>query len=105
MALSAMAFATPLTVPEYPGDNCCDLYDAHEWQKSARVVKICRDLSSNEEKQAFDMRNYNFDDKVSSWYCGKYVEYDFCRNAPGSSCDGGNGDRGAGAAKSAYISK
>ena len=51
------------------------------------------------------MRDYNFNDKVSSWYCGKHVKYDFCRNAPGSNCDGGNGDRGAGAAKSAYIAK
>ena len=51
------------------------------------------------------MRDYNFNDKVSSWYCGKSVKYDFCRNAPGSSCDGGNGDSGAGAAKSAYIAK
>jgi len=44
-------------------------------------------------------------DKVSSYWCGKNIAYDLCRNGPGSNCDGGNGSRGAGNIRSSWIAK
>ena len=51
------------------------------------------------------MSDYNFSDKVSSWYCGKKVAYDFCKDGPDGNCDIKNGDRGAGNIKSALKEK
>ena len=51
------------------------------------------------------MSDNNFSDKVSSWYCGKKVAYDFCKDGPDEDCDKKIGDRGAGNIRSALKEK
>ena len=51
------------------------------------------------------MRDYYIDNKLSAWYCGKNVAYDFCYNGMNANCDNHNGSRGAGAAKSPLIKR
>ena len=119
LAISALvAFAQAASLPnqnerrlsvadtlEYPGDNCCHLFANHLWEDGVQV-KICRDThNTTDAKQLFDMHDYGINDAVSSWYCGKNVAYDFCRNGPNTNCDAGEGNRGAGNIKSSYIEK
>ena len=49
------------------------------------------------------MRDYDFNDKVTSWYCGKNVAYDFCDDS--TNCEFFLGNRGAGNVKSPYIKR
>lgn len=44
------------------------------------------------------MKDYDFNDDMSSWHCGKNVEYDFCKNNPDDDCTGDNHTAGAGSA-------
>lgn len=44
------------------------------------------------------MKDYDFNDDMSSWHCGKGVEYDFCKNNPGDDCTGKKVNAGAGTA-------
>ena len=49
-----------------------------------------------------DMNDHGINDKISSWYCGKNLAYDFC-NDNNNSCGGGQGLSGAGTAYSRQI--
>lgn len=42
---------------------------------------------------------------MSSWYCGKKVEYDFCVNEPDDDCWNGNGEHGAGTHAQPQVGK
>jgi len=99
--------------PEYPGDDCCLLFDKQNWEGD-QSLKICRD--NNIATQLFNLSDYDFDKKVSSWACGKNVAYDFCSNVRFSEviggilvawneqrCDREYGNKGAGNAKSINI--
>ena len=70
------------------------------WE-DGQSVKICRD--TDKKTQVFELRDYGMNDKVSSWYCGKNVAYDFCYASAQEYCDQSYGNRGAGNARSAYI--
>ena len=84
---------------DYPGDLCCRLYEGGNWRGSTRT--FC--LDNPNESQGWDMRDYGFNDKAGSWYCGKSVAYDFCDDPATSSCLYGNGESGAGTWKSYRI--
>ena len=86
--------------PEYPGDNCCILFDEPNWEEGSSLT-LCRD--PNLKTQLFDLHDYDFDNKASSGYCGKNVAYDFCDNGPDKTCDRIEGNRGAGNDRSAQI--
>ena len=45
------------------------------------------------------MHDYDFNDTVSSWYCGKDIAYDFCNDDPNDDCSHMNGQSGAGTAR------
>ena len=45
----------------------------------------------------------SFNDKASSWACGRRVAYDFCKNKTVDNCEGDNGNSGAGNAHSGQI--
>ena len=49
------------------------------------------------------MRDYNFNDIVTSWDCGAKVAYDFCNDPTGSDCGGNNGNSGAGNARTTHT--
>ena len=72
-------------VVQYPGDNCCYLFSDYVYEGTR--IKFCHD--DKEETFALDL--YGFDNKLSSWYCGKRVWYNFCNTKWGEQCWGGAG--------------
>jgi len=81
---------------DYPGDQCCFLYDYHQFDYSgerepnqdmeARRRKICHDGSRTE----ILMSSIDWDNRTSSYVCGKNVWFDFCNDGIGSNCTGAN---------------
>ena len=50
------------------------------------------------------MHDYDFDDVMQSWYCGKNVSYDFCHHDPDDEClTQDRGEFGAGSARNPDI--
>ena len=49
------------------------------------------------------MYDYDFNDTVSSWYCGKSIQYDFCKDKPEDDCTHMNGQKGAGTARNPQM--
>ena len=45
------------------------------------------------------MPDYDFNNEMTSWACGKNVEYEMCWGESDEGCDENKGNRGAGAAK------
>ena len=81
----------------YPGDHCCNLYDGGNY--GGTVAKFCINKSKTSGDTTWSMDDVNFRDKMSSWWCGKNVSYDFCRLKSGGSCSGDDGTSGAGNAR------
>lgn len=77
----------------YPGDLCCNLYDDGNY--GGTVKKFCLGSKTSGDT-TWSMDDYNFHDKMSSWWCGKNVSYDFCRLRTGGSCSNDDGTSGAG---------
>ena len=48
------------------------------------------------------MNEYDFEDEMRSWWCGKNLSYDFCKNVSGD-CDFENGLSGAGNIQNGYV--
>ena len=81
-------------VVDYPGDNCCFIYDEYHFDYPGarepgqnmedRRLKVCHDGSRTEH----DLRGTSWDNKLSSYVCGKNVWYDFCIDGVGSNCTG-----------------
>jgi len=44
-----------------------------------------------------------WNDKMSSYACGKNVVYDFCKNNPDDDCWGGNGTHGGGPSRESSV--
>ena len=75
----------------YPGDNCCYLYEHISY--GGDRVKVCHE----DEKTDFylsDLEDGDWNERVSSYYCGKNVWYNMCNTR--SLCDYGNRNSGAG---------
>ena len=51
----------------------------------------------------WDMRNYDMDNAMSSWYCGKGVSYEFCDDAVDDDCTEDHGNSGAGNARTTFT--
>lgn len=49
------------------------------------------------------MRDYGFNNKMASWWCGKNVEYNLCDDYANDNCMDGNGLSGAGNARSPSV--
>ena len=98
LLFAVQAFGKDVNSLDYPGDYCCTLWEAagYEWSS----VNLCLPTDSDtgiptKDDETFLLKNYGFDNIMSSWWCGKYVSYDFCVNETGD-CTGQNGDSGAG---------
>jgi len=81
----------------YPGDECCFLYEHPNYGGSK--LHTCVDRNSIPWTY-FYMPDYNFHDKMSSWWCGKNVAWFMCTGTHGD-CDGTHGSSGAGNGRSA----
>ena len=84
-------------VIQYPGDDCCTLYERHNFEGARK--RFCHDGS----EMNFDMHAHDFNDKLSSWYCGKNTWYNFCNDGP--DCAHDNGSSGAGHAMNRYLDR
>lgn len=65
-------------VIQYPGDDCCTLYEHPNFEGARK--RFCHDG----KEKTFNMSSYGFNDKLSSWYCGKNTWYNFCNH--GANC-------------------
>ena len=90
-------------IVDYPGDQCCYLYDEHFYSfpgdrdinqdMEARRKKVCHDGTRTE----IDLSSLGFNNKTSSYVCGKNVWFNFCNDGIGSNCTGpARGNSGAG---------
>jgi hypothetical protein len=74
----------------YPGDECCTLYqDDDFWVPMGRFCL-------NGDYNVIDMVPWGFNDRTSSYWCGKNVWYKFCYDGPGTECRWDHGESGAG---------
>ena len=90
----------------YPGDNCCDLFADPEWRGTKKTFCIDPNSASFDDPGYFehwDMRDYGFDDVMSSYTCGKNVQYDICDDPTTEECTSMHGDMGAGTAYNSWI--
>ena len=98
-ALDKTPVVMPKTTPvflqstNYPGDNCCTIWDYDNYSGDSRT--FCH----NGGETQYNLDDYGFGDKDASWYCGKTVAYDMCRNYVGDDCRYDHGMSGAGAAR------
>ena len=81
----------------YPGDNCCTFWDLDNFGGSSKT------LCHFGTEVTYNMETEGFADKEASWYCGKSVWYDICRNYESDSCSEKHGQSGAGAARNNDI--
>ena len=88
---------------DYPGDNCCFLYDYYFFEYAGyrelqhnledKRRKICHDGTRTE----ISMSSIDWENRTSSYVCGRNVWYDFCNDDVGSNCTGyGRVNSGAG---------
>ena len=79
---------------EYPGDNCCYLY---EWAgfKGLRE-KVCHEGVRREFWIMNETGDDTWNDRMSSYYCGKNVWYNMCRHGPNDCTGVYNVNSGAG---------
>ena len=62
----------------YPGDYCCTLWDNSNYGGAS--VHECIDASYSGTKH-IDLAGLGFNDKTSSWWCGKSVDYTLCKDS------------------------
>ena len=75
----------------YPGDKCCYLYERQGYK--GERVKVCHE----DEKKGFwlsDLDDGDWDNSVSSYYCGKNVWFNMCNSK--YHCSGEELNSGAG---------
>ena len=60
---------------EYPGNNCCILFNKAEFKGDS--MTFCLD-NAWLDSDIFNMKDYDFNDAMTSWHCGKDIAYDFC---------------------------
>jgi len=81
---------------DYPGDNCCFLYENHNFDHggnrlpssdvTARRLQICHTGS----RTVINTHDLGWGNRASSYICGKNVWYDFCRDGVGRDCHNGD---------------
>ena len=81
----------------YPGDNCCVFFELKNYGVAHETV--CNYSSYWPLQHHFDA----FNDKTSSFWCGKKLAYEFCENMFADSCTQGKGISGAGTVRSALV--
>ena len=77
---------------EYPGDLCCRLYAAANYGDPH--INLCYKPGGSHIENT-DLSPLGFSNQISSYWCGKNVSYDFCRNPTGP-CYGSSAISGAG---------
>ena len=91
--INAIDMADPvILVPNKVEYDECILFEHTNYNGKRLSLR----LGDNEELM-FDLHEYDFDDKMSSFMCGANVRYHFCNNDPDDDCTGWNGISGAGA--------
>ena len=90
----------------YPGDNCCDFFFDPDWTGTKMSFCIDPNSDSFDDPNYFehwDMRDYGFDENMSSYACGKSVQYDICDNPTIEECTNMYGNMGAGTSYDSWV--
>ena len=109
LAMAAYAQAAPLiskapmagrklTGFSIPDDDCCKLFEHTNYDGVEKQFCL-----GDETKKYFNMKEVSFNDKMSSYICGKHVSANFCKNNENDNCTNGNGYSAAGNTRSTEI--
>ena len=85
----------------YPGDLCCTIWQHGDYAGESLNLCFNEARYGHEGEQQFILRDYEinsskrWENKLSSYWCGKNVSYDFCDDYWGD-CAGDKGVSGAG---------
>ena len=105
---SAAMLAVACQALNYPGDSCCDLY-ADKNFNGQRVHACLGDALSPTPTPAPAgmtikyLPDFDFHDKMSSYWCGKNVYWFMCTGTSGD-CDGHHGLSGGGNTRNRQMS-
>jgi len=102
-----------------PGDNECLLFEDSDWNGNVYRVNMdpgrCDKTNIGSSQWPYFWEYHPsttthihvphwFNDRATSWACGKNVVFDFCNNSNwDQDCYHGNGVHGSGPARSAYL--
>lgn len=92
-----------------PADNECILWEDKNFNGSTQSLQLdtskCTGgpyiLEAGHEVNIWRLDHFN--DKMSSWACGKDVAFDFCNDSFGDSCRSHHGNTGVGPSKSNAV--
>ena len=82
---------------QYPGDNCCHLFEDMHYGQSENGGNKKLTLCHDNDRAEFRLKDYQFNDTVESWYCGKNVWYNFCAHDDPNNCSWPDNNIGSGA--------
>ena len=93
----------PSAVPndfEDPEDDCCNLWDDENYGGDMR--SFCLDGATSRD---VNMHDEDWNNRMTSWACGKNVSYQFCEGEEDQGCDGEDGESGGGMARNPRSAK
>ena len=95
--------ANMILAQKYPGDYCCDIYDGQYFEGDSR--HLCYDPNVDGGEKWFNLASpeIDFNDKMSSYWCGAKIMYDFAYHLPETDHSESLGDSGAGTASNHDI--
>ena len=83
----------------YPGDTCCRLYAGQDFKN--KNSNFC--LADDEDEHQWNLKDYGFNNLMSSWSCGKNVSYDFCNTTDWYCSSNTDSNSGAGNIASGLV--
>ena len=88
---SVLISATFATVDTYPGDLCCRVYADPNY--SGDTEDVCYDYHTyGADGEHFVKLGSSLANRVSSWWCGKNIAYDFCNDGESGCYQSGAGN-------------
>merc|ERR1712062_825333 len=81
-----------------PNDDCCKLFENDNYGGVEKQFCI-----GDNKTMFYNMKDVGFNDKMSSYICGKHVSARFCENNENDNCTNGKGYSAAGNTRSTEI--
>jgi len=72
----------------WPADNCCRIYEHDKFTGTdINGEDFCTDNLTDPKVFDFEQESHAWDNKMSSWKCGRKVAVNFCTRSNGYLCD------------------
>ena len=89
-------------VVDYPGDNCCFIYDEHHFdfrgnrEPNHNIDDRRKQICHNGSRTEHNLHDFGWGDRLGSYICGKNVWFDFCKDGLDRCYNGDHTNSGAG---------